>query len=148
MTTKYQIQKILSEHPWIRNFVNRNPAEGFVQRIDPRFLFTKYGRSGYDNASYNRFYVVDKQGALLNEVAVSKPHTWYERLLPNVFCVFTETVFDGLLRTAEEHKGIEIGYVLEINGPGSFTLHKPPKQESLKEMLLRFKEQTKEQIEG
>jgi hypothetical protein len=87
LSTQHQVKRILSEHPWIANFA-KEISNAEVNRLDERTLISNYGRSGYDGATYDRYYLISKDGSLLNEVGFRKPKTFFEKLLPSIFCIF------------------------------------------------------------
>lgn len=147
MSTQYQFNRILSEHPWIANFANKKDiCQIEVNRLDKSVLVCNYGRSGYDGATYIRYYLVNKDGSLLNEVGFRKPKTFFEKLFPSILCTFWETVLDGILRTVEEFPEEEIVYVLNLHGPASVTLYKITKGHTMTTFINTVKEEISENL--
>lgn len=133
---------LLQEHPWIIDIVGKKSFEDAkVQRLDGSHL-QQYGRTGYDGNADNRWYLINRDGLLLNEAGIKKPETFLEKVFPFLCCWFAhdETVFAAILRTMKEAPEEEIMYVLEDRSGSCLTLYKVPKGHTMETFITEVQE--------
>ena len=140
-------EKLISEHPWITDVVGKKSFfDAKVKRLDGQTALFYYGRSGEDSTD-NRWYLVNKEGKLLNEVGVKRPANFLERTFPFLCSWFfnSESIYHGILRTIKEEPNEEIVYVLQ-DYSGSLILYKLPKDQTAAMFVAAIEEATTTEV--
>lgn len=130
--------------PWVFLIVKKNQTKSAVccelnQETMQKFPFT----SDYHHVD---FFLVDKDGCLLNKVSVLRPRSRLHALIPSIFRYSAETVFDCILRTSSECPDSEVCYILEIDKSGYLSstiqvaVHVAKKNESIISQALKEKQ--------